>query len=295
MANKDTKRKRIFRTSITPLPYEEAGRGSDSPLGASSVVGDTITQGKESITTQRNVRKGTQMHFLWGMKAGNKLDVELDGEGRPINDGGSDYTRFLGTIARRPYLFPLSYLRWDHISDEHIESVWAQEIEPRFHFFPTEHSLNIKQWSIGQLNDKWRQWKHDLKDKNFDYSKSDEANVKVIEAKEPDRVDVDQYLILKSSEDPHYAGSKPFHQIAIELKLFDKKQEAREAREKAREENPELAEVFGFSDDDNELDNDDYTEIKGKSKRGRLNCSGHRPNSIKNVASSSDLARQNNG
>ncbi|KAM7263930.1 hypothetical protein ACFE04_001613 [Oxalis oulophora] len=92
------------------------------------------------------------------------------------------------------------------------------------------------------------------------------ANVKVIEAKEPDRVDVDQYLILKLSEtnkanvsnykDPHCAGSKPFHQIAIELKLFDKKQEAKEAREEAREENSELAEVFGISDDDSELDNE---------------------------------------
>ncbi|KAM7261650.1 hypothetical protein ACFE04_020727 [Oxalis oulophora] len=215
MANRATKRKRIFRTSISPLPYEEAGRGSDSPLGASSVVGDTITQGKESSTTQRNVRKGTQMHFLWGMKAGNKLDVELDGEGRPINDGGSDDTRFLGTVAH-------------------------------------QHSLNIKQWSIGQLNDKWRQWKHDLKDKNFDYSKSDEANVKVIEAKEPDRVDVDQYLILVR----HWLSNKG--KKSSETNKANK-QEAREAREKAREENPELAEVFGFSDDDNELDNDDYT------------------------------------
>ncbi|KAM7260848.1 hypothetical protein ACFE04_026323 [Oxalis oulophora] len=329
----NTKRKRTFRTSATTLPNEEPDRGNDSPLGATSAVVDI---------TQRNVRKGTQMHFLWGMKAGNKLDVELDGEGRPINDGGSDYSRFLGTVARRPYLFPISYLRWDNISDEHIDSVWTQEIEPRFHFFPAEHSLNIKKLSIKQLNDKWRQWKHDLKDKHFDFSKSDEANVKVIEAKEPDRVDVDQYLILvrhwlsnegkQSSEtnkanvsnykDPHCAGSMPFHQIAIKLakknngimpcrgriythtrknkkneyvntiaeaygKLFDKKQEAREAKEKAREENPELAEVFGISDDDNELDNeldnDDYTEIKGKSKRGRLNCSGHRPNSIKNL------------
>ncbi|KAM7261596.1 hypothetical protein ACFE04_020673 [Oxalis oulophora] len=301
----NTKRKRTFCTSATTLPNEEPDRGNDSPLGATSAVVDT---------TQRNVRKGTQMHFLWEMKADNKLDVELDGEGRPINDGGSDYSRFLGTVARRPYLFPISYLRWDNISDEHIDSVWTQEIEPRFHFFPAEHSLNIKKLSIKQLNDKWRQWKHDLKDKHFDYSKSNEANVKVIEAKEPDRVDVDQYLILvrhwlsnegkQSSEtnkanvsnykDPHCAGSKPFHQIAIELKLFDKKQEARKARDKAREENPELAEVFGISDDDSELDNDDYTEIKGKSKRGHLNCSGHRPNSIKNVASGSDLARQNN-
>ncbi|KAM7260663.1 hypothetical protein ACFE04_011336 [Oxalis oulophora] len=245
----NTKRKRTFRSSATTLPNEEPYRGNDSPLGATSAVVDT---------TQRNVRKGTQMHFLWGMKSGNKLDVELDGEGRPINDGGSDYTRFLGTVARRPYLFPINYLRWNNISDEHIDSVWTQEIE-----------------------------KHDLKDKHFDYSKSDEANVKVIEAKEPDRVDVDQYLILvhrwlsnkgkQSSEtnktnvsnykNPHCAGSKPFHQIAIELK--------QEAREKAREENPELAEVFGISDDDSELDNDDYTEIKGKSKRGCLNCSGH--------------------
>ncbi|KAM7261964.1 hypothetical protein ACFE04_021041 [Oxalis oulophora] len=305
----NTKRKRTFCTSATTLPNEEPDRGNDSPLGATSAVVDT---------TERNVRKGTQMHFLWGMKAGNKLDVELDGEGRPINDGGSDYSRFLGTVARRPYLFPISYLRWDNISDEHIDTVWTKEIEPHFHFLPAEHSLNIKKLSIKQLNDKWRQWKHDLKDKHFDFSKSDEANVKVIETKEPDRVDVDQYLILvrhwlsnegkQSSEtnkanvsnykDPHCAGSKPFHQIAIELKLFDKKQEAREAKEKAREENPELAEVFGISDDDNELDNeldnDDYTEIKGKSKRGRLNCSGHRPNSIKNVASGSDLARQNN-
>ncbi|KAM7261564.1 hypothetical protein ACFE04_020641 [Oxalis oulophora] len=263
----NTKRKRTFRTSATTLPNEEPDRGNDSPLGATSAVVDT---------TERNVRKGTQMHFLWGMKAGNKLDVELDGEGRPINDGGSDYSRFLGTVARRPYLFPISYLRWDNISDEHIDTVWTQEIEPRFHFFPAEHSLNIKKLSIKQLNDKWRQWKHDLKDKHFDFSKSDEANVKVIETKEPDRVDVDQYLILVR----HWLSNEG-------KKLFDKKQEAREAKEKAREENPELAKVFGISDDDNELDNeldnDDYTEIKGKSKRGRLNYSGHRPNSIKNL------------
>ncbi|KAM7260566.1 hypothetical protein ACFE04_011239 [Oxalis oulophora] len=307
----NTKRKRTFRTSATTLPNEEPDRGNDSPLGATYAVVDT---------TQRNVRKGTQMHFLWGMKAGNKLDVELDGEGRPINDGGSDYSRFLGTIARHPYLFPISYLRWDNISDENIDSVCTQEIEPRFHFFPAEHSLDIKKLSIKQLNDKWRQWKHDLKDKHFDYSKSDEANVKVIEAKEPDRVDVDQYLILVRHWLSNEGKAKKYgimpcrgriythtrknkkneyvNTIAEAYgKLFDKKQEAREAREKAREENPKLAEVFGISDNDseldNELDNDDYTEIKGKSKRGRLNCSRHRPNSIKNVASGSDLARKN--
>ncbi|KAM7257557.1 hypothetical protein ACFE04_013298 [Oxalis oulophora] len=320
MAKRNSKRKRTIRSP----PASTVITGNNVPLTA---------QTQES-SIPKKTRKGTEMHYLWGMAAGEKLPIELDENGCPINENSGDYTRFLGTVARRSYLCPLSYLRWDHIPKEKLDSIWDDEIEPRFHFSPVEYCSNIKEWSIEEVNDKWRLWKCNLKRKHFDFSKSDDANVEVIKNQEPDRVDADQYRILvnhwlsntgkKISEtnkanigkykDPHCAGPKAFRQIALELaeknegvkpsrgvlyrhtrknkkseyvntiaeeygneleNVMAKKCSMREARKKAREENTEHVEDITSSDEEMTWDNDDYDEVRGKSKRTRPNCVGH--------------------
>ncbi|KAM7263211.1 hypothetical protein ACFE04_000894 [Oxalis oulophora] len=67
---------------------------------------------------------------------------------------------------------------------------------------------------------------------------------------------------------------------------------AREKRIQEREENPDLNLDSETSSGEESLDNDDYSRIKRKSKKGRINCEGHLAASVRKAATGSRLKQQ---
>ncbi|KAM7250394.1 hypothetical protein ACFE04_022277 [Oxalis oulophora] len=204
----------------------------------------------------------------------------------------------------------------------------------RLKFYAAEHAASIREWTMGSMKDKWRSWKNSLKKTCFDFSKSEDDNVKFFVDMEKDWVDPDQYRFVAkywlldkrkvTSEtnknnitcykEPHCACSMAFCRIVENLakqndgvkparslmychtrknkkrdytstivstygdefrKAITAKTTAREKRNREREENHDLNLDSETSSGEESLDNDNYSKIKGISKKGRINCERH--------------------
>lgn len=59
-------------------------------------------------------RRGpTVRRDVWEMRGDERIVIECNKLGQPVKNGASLLTSFLGTIARRSQLCPLSYARWN--------------------------------------------------------------------------------------------------------------------------------------------------------------------------------------
>ncbi|XP_019431597.1 PREDICTED: uncharacterized protein LOC109338745 [Lupinus angustifolius] len=128
---------------------------------------------------------------IWEMEEDQFVVVDLDKDGRPIGEEATTLTRFIGSVVRRYQYAPINYKSWKEMSKEHKDEM-LEILEAKFEFVPPINNETIEMLKA-QLNEKWRQWKFDLKLMTFDPSKTEEQVASILP---DDRVDSSQYRDL---------------------------------------------------------------------------------------------------
>ncbi|XP_058787948.1 uncharacterized protein LOC131662238 isoform X2 [Vicia villosa] len=129
----------------------------------------------------------TRMLDVWDMDSGDFIIVNLDKYGRPIGEEGTTLTRFIGSMVRRNQYASIEYISWKKMPDEEKEEM-LKSIESQFEFVPPINDTT-REMLKSEMNEKWRQWKSDLKSKAYGPSKTEEEIASVV----PDsRVDPNQ-------------------------------------------------------------------------------------------------------
>ena len=75
----------------------------------------------------RRRRGPTRMLDIWALE-NDFIIVKLDNHGRPIGEEGTAFTRFLGSLVRRPQFAPINYKSWNKMPVKFKEDM-LKEIE----------------------------------------------------------------------------------------------------------------------------------------------------------------------
>lgn len=155
-----------------------------------SIPSDIEAEEEERIVEEPKRRRGpTRMLDIWELDD-DFIIVKLDNYGRPIGDEGTAFTRFLGSIVRRSQYAPINIKTWKDMPSDNKKAM-LEQIEKRFEFVPPITD-ELREIIKSDLNEKWRQWKGDLKAAGFDSSKTVDEIVSGIELRDA-RIDEAQY------------------------------------------------------------------------------------------------------
>ncbi|KAK7275756.1 hypothetical protein RIF29_16878 [Crotalaria pallida] len=156
-----------------------------------SLPSDIEAEEEQAAKEPKRHRGPTRMLDIWDMEEGEFVMVDLDKHDRPIGEEATTLTRFIGSLVRRHQYAPINYKSWKEMPKVHKEEM-LQILEAKFEFVPPINDVTREMLKT-QLNDKWRQWKSDLKSKAYDPSKTEEE---VVATLVDDRVNPSQYRDL---------------------------------------------------------------------------------------------------
>ncbi|XP_024634138.1 uncharacterized protein [Medicago truncatula] len=149
-------------------------------------------EGSHSEThCEKKTRGYTHMLDVWDMPDGEFILIEVDSLGNPMGWEGKTLLNAIGSLVRRHQCAPINHISWKDMLETDITNMFDL-IKSKFRFVPelTEQTTQILK---DNMSSKWRQFKHDLKSKGYDESKTEEEMASII----PDtRVDPSQYRAL---------------------------------------------------------------------------------------------------
>ncbi|GAU51013.1 hypothetical protein TSUD_411580 [Trifolium subterraneum] len=155
-----------------------------------SIPSDIEAEEEQIAKEPKRTRGPTRFLDVWQMED-DLIIVNLDNLGRPIGEEATTFTRFIGSVVRRHQYAPINIKNWKKMPERNMNEM-LEVIESKFEFVPPINDLT-RQMIKSELNDKWRQWKGDLKAMAYDPSKTEEEIASAV----PDaRVDKDQYREL---------------------------------------------------------------------------------------------------
>ncbi|MQM05452.1 hypothetical protein Taro_038260, partial [Colocasia esculenta] len=133
--------------------------------------------------SKKKHRGPTKLSFVHGLDNGKRIVVQINELGQPVGKGGHSLKLFLGTIARLGDKMSIDAPTWRAMSATHKDDVW--EYVQRKYDIPAY----LKEWVMKDLDQKWRSWKYELRNKYFDLTlKQNEQKIP------PDpRVNVEQW------------------------------------------------------------------------------------------------------
>ncbi|XP_057759993.1 uncharacterized protein LOC130980319 [Arachis stenosperma] len=123
---------------------------------------------KDTSTGEITARKMSAIQ-VWYLKKEEKVMMELDGHGQGRDNGANLLVRFLGLMARRATLCPISIQRWDQMPEDNTKKQWNY-IEENFEF---DYAAGIK-WALRTLGDRWKAYKYSLRNIYFYPNKTKE-------------------------------------------------------------------------------------------------------------------------
>ncbi|XP_058769401.1 uncharacterized protein LOC131643261 isoform X8 [Vicia villosa] len=264
---------------------------------------------------QTRVRGYTRMLDVWNLPDGEFIRVEVDSLGNPIGWEGKKLLNAIGSLARKHQYAPINILSWKDMPELNITNM-LDLIQSKFHFVPTLTD-QTKQILKDNLSSKWRQFKHDLKEKGYDENKTEEE----MAANIPDRrVDPSQYRALvhhwcsqkgqkisninkrnrSKYEDIHCMGTKSLPRFIHEATEANGAQPSRaeiyiqtRTRKDGSIVTEKAADVIGelkkhmveasssrtpqIPQDSTNWANDIYSKVRGPEKRGSVRCLGKVP------------------
>ncbi|XP_019051767.1 PREDICTED: uncharacterized protein LOC109114104 [Nelumbo nucifera] len=130
------------------------------------------TEDRASSQSTRT-RGATAAADVWSMPSDEKIDLEFNEDGQPINENAKRLTRFLGSIARNGNKLPIDVDSWRDVPIETKEEVW-KVVQTKF-----KTKENDKDFVLKSLSKKWRGWKCDLKKKYFDFDPHNADKVQI--------------------------------------------------------------------------------------------------------------------
>ena len=64
------------------------------------------------------------MSDVWNLPVGKKIVLNFNGAFQPIDKEAGIFSRFIGTVARKPHLCPIKYLTWRKLPMDYKEECW---------------------------------------------------------------------------------------------------------------------------------------------------------------------------
>ncbi|KAK2443429.1 hypothetical protein QL285_014537 [Trifolium repens] len=243
----------------------------------------------EKVVELKRLRGPTRMQDVWDMDADDIIIVNLDKKGRPTGQEGSSLTRFIGSIVRRKEYASIGYVSLKDMPDND-KSEMLKLIESKYEFVPPINDTT-REMLKSEINEKWKQWKSDLKSKAYDPSKTEEE---VASVKPDSRVDLNQYRKLvhhwfsEKGQKKNANGRSPTRkEIYVETRTRKDgsivNEEARGVIEKLNKYDNETGTSQSVEEIQSDMPwkDDIYSKVKGTEKRGeqrgRLRCIGKIP------------------
>ncbi|KAL0012767.1 hypothetical protein SO802_007875 [Lithocarpus litseifolius] len=113
---------------------------------ASSQDVDEVDQETHEASTQdvqlvvRVTRRPSKYLDIWDLPDEEEIELELNSEHQPVDDGARTFTCFLGTIARKPHMCLIRYLNWKVMPEENKEECWRL-VEAKMDGCPVKRSV----------------------------------------------------------------------------------------------------------------------------------------------------------
>ncbi|KAG8372469.1 hypothetical protein BUALT_Bualt12G0069400 [Buddleja alternifolia] len=117
--------------------------------------------------TNKNKTRGcTFCPTVWGLPPAVKLSIKLIKRGQSIGDNNSQFTTFLGNLAKIGMYCPIDILDWLKMPKSNKKELLGI-VQSKFIEI---HGMD--EWILQSIGEKWRHWKQRLKDKNDIFSKA---------------------------------------------------------------------------------------------------------------------------
>nr|XP_027191142.1 uncharacterized protein LOC101507438 [Cicer arietinum] len=210
-------------TNSTNVEGSNVAETRSSPCHAEGVIRESVESHSipsdieveeeqiEKEVEPKRARGPTKMLDVWEMEHGDLIIVNLDKYGRPIGEEGTTLTRFIGSVARRYQYAPINYKSWKVMPNDYKEEM-LKLIESKFEFVPPINDLT-REMLKSELNEKWRQWKGDLKSMAYDPTKTEEEVASLVP---DDRVDLFDSSSTSSGRTPSpQPPSSPAKRVSI--------------------------------------------------------------------------------
>ncbi|MQL85414.1 hypothetical protein Taro_017931, partial [Colocasia esculenta] len=111
--------------------------------------------------SKKKHREATKLSSVHGLDNVKRIVVQINELGQPVGEGGHSLKLFLGTIARLSDKMSIDAPTWRAMSATHKDDVW--EYVQRKYDIP----VYLKEWVMKDLDQKWRSWKYELRNKYF--------------------------------------------------------------------------------------------------------------------------------
>ncbi|KAK2444999.1 hypothetical protein QL285_015980 [Trifolium repens] len=233
----------------------------------------------EKVVEPKRLRGPTRMQDVWDMDANDIIIVNLDKKGQPTGQEGSNLTRFIGSMVRRKEYASIGYISWKDMPDND-KSEMLKLIEFKYEFVPPINDTT-REMLKSEINERWKQWKSDLKSKAYDPSKTEEE---VASVKPDSRVDLNQWRKLvhhwfsEEGQKKNSNGRSPTRkEIYIETRTRKDgsivNENARRVIEKLNKYDNETGTSQSVEEirSDMPWKNDIYSKVKGTEKREDVN------------------------
>ncbi|KAK9984959.1 hypothetical protein SO802_034484 [Lithocarpus litseifolius] len=114
------RRKAKLRTRFKSVTLERA-----SSQDVDEVDQETYEASTQDVQPAIRVTRGPSKYLdIWDLPDEEEIELELNSEHQPVDDGARTFTGFLGTIARKPHMCPIRYLNWKDMPEENKEECW---------------------------------------------------------------------------------------------------------------------------------------------------------------------------
>ncbi|MQL74323.1 hypothetical protein Taro_006670, partial [Colocasia esculenta] len=111
--------------------------------------------------SKKKHRGPIKLSSVHGLDNGKRIVVQINELGQPVGAGGHSLKLFLGIIARLSDKMPIDAPTWRAMSAIYKDDVW--EYVQRKYDIPA----HLKEWVMKDLDQKWRSWKYELRNKYF--------------------------------------------------------------------------------------------------------------------------------
>ncbi|KAL0007066.1 hypothetical protein SO802_008568 [Lithocarpus litseifolius] len=141
----------------------------------------TFTQDDMCSNVQPVVRvtRGPSKYLdIWDLPDEEVIELELNSEHQPVDDGARTFTGFLGTIKRKPHMCPIRYLNWKVMPEENKEECWR--LVERKYCVPVDPIAYaaLKRFALQKIGKAWRDHKSRLKKQHYIPNSRNKARVK---------------------------------------------------------------------------------------------------------------------
>ncbi|KAL0005884.1 hypothetical protein SO802_013445 [Lithocarpus litseifolius] len=168
------RRKAKLRTRSKSVTLERA-----SLQDVDEVDQETHEASTQDVQPAVRVTRGPSKYLdIWGLPDEEEIELELNSEHQPVDDGVRTFTGFLGTIARKPHMYPIRYLNWKDTPEENKKECWR--LVERKYCVPVNPIAYaaLKRFTLQKIGKAWTDHKSRLKKQHYIPDSRNKARVK---------------------------------------------------------------------------------------------------------------------